>query len=1067
MADLQPLTRSDFTGGFTDDLFDQDPTVCFYNDNLLMDDDDKPVTRWGSQYLAQPGAASRVGTIMVVDHETGGSPTKYAYVQVARSLYYGSISDSTGQVSSLSTFGSDFLSQNVGTTPVNLTWGTWDGVLYYAGYGKRPFKWVPGLGSAGAITAGLPDVPNDLNTDVYANEAAMVTAAATLAVAIRSAMNTHFADTGQHTAADTVASALLPSATPPASTSALITYVNSLIDAYVSHFTDQRTISQYHKKETESTTIPQVTLAQQTLESVEAPTDIYECVDRLHDLKTSYNSHFANQDIHTNTSGSSATVTSAFLLGVDKGPRISQNLQAVYDFANRLKTKYGTHIASGGSAGTAHSTGADGTNTITAANATDYDTLATLIYNLRASYNAHDIDSELAAGWAFHVAQNSTDHSLDRRAPTSSPPNADTWWGLYGGPKTLSDMVDALNELKLKYNGHVEDWTTHYTTNPGTAEANTLPGPDLALGNYVYAFCWKHSFSQNSLKTVTDTGPTLLKSVEAIAVEYAPLTISRLPTFANTSGVSHWITDTTLVLQIYRTSSGGTDFFLVGEVTNGTSTFTDDVTDEELVTREALYTNGGEADNDPPPACNAFHAVNGYGYYGNTYEVSYAGALSDYQPTRLYQSKKDDIDSVPGDFYEDLKSAIIGVSSVRSVPVVFCKRQIVRIEGAIDDLGRGGMNPVDIASTMGCVSQASIVQIEGGIIFAGTDGFAFTDGYQIVPLSDKWKNTYQSLIDTETKKLRITGTYDPDNKLVFYSVQRNSASSDNDAWLVLDLSYGLQKPCWLSASNGSIFSPTALAITASGKLMRGDRQGYVFQHKESYTTDPYVNTAISPGSWGTAPIAPDYQSCQIDFGDRSAKKWVPGMSIVCKQLTGLNLAIQSNSDDGKHVGALEPIDRDAVAYTAPTDVAFGTPSNPLSYDGVFEEKRHFPAGSLRCNTKAIRFTASVVTLRDSVTDSDGTATVASTAVTLDNGAKSWPSDCVGQYLTLAGDSYVTRYRIIRRNSATVITLASAPSNGSTAWRIVGQVKDQRWKLLSYTLRFRMHDYAQSSTGDET
>jgi hypothetical protein len=102
-----------------------------------------------------------------------------------------------------------------------------------------------------------------------------------------------------------------------------------------------------------------------------------------------------------------------------------------------------------------------------------------------------------------------------------------------------------------------------------------------------------------------------------------------------------------------------------------------------------------------------------------------------------------------------------------------------------------------------------------------------------------------------------------------------------------------------------------------------------------------------------------------------------------------------------------------------------------------------------------------------VTDSDGTATVASTAVTLDNGAKSWPSDCVGQYLTLAGDSYVTRYRIIRRNSATVITLASAPSNGSTAWRIVGQVKDQRWKLLSYTLRFRMHDYAQSSTGDET
>lgn len=1072
MADLQALTRSDFTGGFTDDLFDQDPRVCFYNDNLLIDDDDKLVTRWGSQLLSaspQPGGNVRVGRFMVLDHGGPGSPSTYAYAVIGRSIYYGSVSDSTGVTTSLSALKADFIAQSSGTTPINVPWSSWDGVLYFGGGGnKKPFKYIPGISSSGPVTAGLPDVPDTGNTDVYANDAAKITAAATLAVAIRDAMDTHFADTGQHTAADTVADALLPAGTPN-SLATLITFVTSLLNAYKSHFDDFRLTSQYHKKETDFPTIPQVSLAHQTLITIEAPTTVAECVDRLHDLKVSYNSHFANMDIHTNTSGGSAAVTSAFLTGITSGPTISQNLQALYDFANRLKTKFNAHLAATTATG-AHSTAADGVNTIAAANATTLDTLGTLIYALRGSYKQHDDDAELSAAWAYHVAQEASDHSLDRNAPSTSPPNADAYYGLYGGYKTVPEMVEALNELKTKYNGHVEDWTTHYTNNPAVAETNTLSGPDLVLGNYVYAFCYKRSWSHNAYKTSIDTGPVLLKAAtNVVAPEYGSISLTNLPVFANTTSVSDWIADTTLVLQIYRTSSGGTDFFLVGEVTNGTTTFTDRVTDEDLITREALYTNGGEADNTSPPVCSALHICNGFGYYGNITEVNQTtGAIVEYLPNRLYQSKKDDPDAVPGDFYEDLESDLIGISSVRSVPVVFCQRQILRLDGFIDDLGRGGMNPVVIAAKMGCVSEASIVQIEGGIIFAGTDGFAFTDGYTIKPLSAKWKGTYQSLIDSETKRARLVATYDQDNQLVFFGVTRNSASTDNDSWLCLDLSYGLDQPCWLSASNGSIFSTTALAFTSQGKMLRGDKNGYIYYHRESYTTDPYVQTAQTPSTWGTAAIIPDYQTCQIDFGDRSVKKWVPMMSLVNKQLTGLNLAIQVNNDDGKHVGALTAIDRDAVAYTAPTDIAFGTPSNPVSYDGTFEEKRHFPAGTLRCNSKALRFTAAFVQLRDSITDADGTATISGgTTVTLDNGAKSWPATCVGQYLSLAGDSYTARYRIAYRNSATVITLASAASNGSTAWRISGHVKDQLWKMLSYTMRYKMHNYAQSSAGDET
>jgi hypothetical protein len=63
---------------------------------------------------------------------------------------------------------------------------------------------------------------------------------------------------------------------------------------------------------------------------------------------------------------------------------------------------------------------------------------------------------------------------------------------------------------------------------------------------------------------------------------------------------------------VYRTITGpGTIFYRAGEVANNTAantvTFTDDVSDATLQTKEILYTTGGLLDNIAPPACRIVH----------------------------------------------------------------------------------------------------------------------------------------------------------------------------------------------------------------------------------------------------------------------------------------------------------------------------------------------------------------------------------------------------------------------------------------------------------------------------
>lgn len=1065
MAGKIPLEKKSFSGGFTDNLYGARPNQFAYNDNLLIDQDEKAYSRPGSTFVvaALPqvsGGSVRINRLLKLNDE---------------SRYFLASGANLDYLATASTWGTLTIPRTTGT---RISYSEWRShlILTYDDLSSRPSRVsAPTSGGTPIIDlCGLPVIPE---TDNFVT-ATLQTAANTLANEIRTDMLAHMANaiSSYHRAADTVAAALITTASAT-NLATLLALTGEMLKAHVSHAQTNQTSSLVHYLQTPDSSVAEATEAAATLASYEVPTTLVEAVARLNNLKSVYNTHIGESIKHSEYD-TSHLVTTAFITTATQGPSFPTPEVGITAYALKIRTAIVAHYASSITAtGISIPSSApfpahpSGTDTLAAPATITQDTLADYIYNLRYSYYQHDQDAEKASSWSYHDAQEASDHSLSRDMVRSNGQQIDLVGGVFGGNYT--DMVTVLNDLKNQLNEHIADLTAHYDNTPvpttgfdlyptdaqfAAEISNTsVAGDDMALATYLYAFILYKSHVAHG-DTFEDFGPVLLKSAtDVISIGNTPLVISNIPVPA----------DATHTTKIYRTTDGGVSFFLVGTVANGTTTFTDNITDLELIDREPLYTTGGVVERDAPPKCKSLHVVDDTGYYGN---ITDSGGIS--YPNRIVQSVPGNPFAAPEDFYVDLEDEVRGISSVRrTIPIAFCKDSFHRLEGKFDELGRGQIVAETISNSVGLVSENSIVKVENGLIFAGTDGFYFTDGFQAQKITNEWNLTYQAITATTARASQITGTYDSQTKRVYWGVQRSSTSSDNDQILCLDLNFPLGvASCWTSWSNTTHFAPTALMML-SDELIRADRRGYWFKHQTVLTEDKHVNPAIAGSLWGTQPISIDLQSTQDDFGSSAYRKWGTKLDLCLENLTDLNLAIQVNIDDYRKTKALTPVAHTTVNYTAPDDVDFGTPSDPTPKTGNVNLTRHFPSGTLRFTHKQLRFTNDVILIEDSSVKGAATPSGAANTVTLNDATKAWLTDPTGYFISFSGDSYATEYEIIRRNSATVITVTDSgnvlPSVSQTAWKIRGKKKGQKIRILSYAHYAQMMDSPDLSPGDSS
>jgi hypothetical protein len=606
---------------------------------------------------------------------------------------------------------------------------------------------------------------------------------------------------------------------------------------------------------------------------------------------------------------------------------------------------------------------------------------------------------------------------------------------LYQKPTRL--YKDQLGVLQVRTAGLPKLQAT--PTAIGTAGAN----------NYLYAFIRKYTYmvGEVQFEEVSDVVQIEINNVNA--PDANQIDISLIPILTNAGGLNY---DTANVkVEIYRTENAGITFYKVAEVVNGTTDFSDTVPDSTLLTSSTLYTNGGVQGNEEPPLAKYVHVVGDVGFYGNIKEGTQI--LAD----RLLLSIPGSPTAVPRLFFIELGQEITGVSSAEDVPLVFCKNSVWRIDGIFDALGKGNVVQQRISSTVGCVSNRSIVKVPGGCYFAGSDGFYFTDGYNVKKVSRDINKRYAALVENATQAARIYGAYDRREQRVWFAVSTNAGlTEDNDKIFILDLNFGLSDNMpFTTATNTTHFAPSAI-VFYENNLIRGDRRGFVFKHEEGQKSDPKIDLTISPADWTRETIIWNYEGFATSFGTNFVRKWVTRISMLAANESDVSVQITSINDDYKQVANLSLIRFDGQITWGDPDVIWGDPDIIWNGQGMLSEIRHFPQKNLRCSLKQVKISNGfgIVTASDLV----GMAVVNASAkqVVLSLPQSSWPLFSVDYVIAFENDGYVTEYPILVRvddQTLAVSDVADLLPSGPQKWVIRGYAKNEVLNLLSYTLHY--------------
>jgi hypothetical protein len=581
---------------------------------------------------------------------------------------------------------------------------------------------------------------------------------------------------------------------------------------------------------------------------------------------------------------------------------------------------------------------------------------------------------------------------------------------------------------------------------PALASSPTVT-PTAGTFSYLYAFIHVYEYQVGTV-TFLDFGPITEVSVSNMEEpSVGAASITSIPVLAN--GATDNFDTTNVNIRIYRTEQNATTFYQVGEVSNGTTTFNDTFSDAAINVNTTLYNTGGQLDNDPPPPAKAIHITNNVGYYGHVKQGT------EILGNRLRASIPGDPDSCPESIFLDLDDEIVAISSVGKFPVIFCEKSTYRIDGVQDALGSSIWEAQEIESTVGCVSAASVVQINKGVAFAGEDGFYYTDGFLVTKISEGFNDRYADLVETAEQKRRIFGTFDRIYRRVWWSVQEEGQTEVNKIF-VWDTRFGAEPDsAFTTASGADTFFPTALLFDGR-TMVRGDKDGYLYKHLEEYTTDPAVQVGVAPTSWETQTIRWDFKHVATSFGDSNRRKYVPRITFTAENETNVSVQITSSNDVGRRVDLHPAIRFRKNLVWGDDTLIWGGSGEVWNFRGIIEQERRVNAESLRCSYKQIQVSNAYVVIENS--DTTATATVNTTAdtVLLDDTINfSWPDDIVDYFISFDFDSYVTQFQITSRSATTLVVLdpAGQLQNGSHKWMIKGYPRGEVLKLLKLSLYF--------------
>lgn len=516
--------------------------------------------------------------------------------------------------------------------------------------------------------------------------------------------------------------------------------------------------------------------------------------------------------------------------------------------------------------------------------------------------------------------------------------------------------------------------------------------------------------------------------------------------------------------EVYRTYLGVP--YLVATFGPQTNEFIDVFSNATISANPVLYTYGGVKSNDLPPMASYICSDGQTTYYADIYTPESSGRHSEYvreqfNRTKIVQSISLDPDSCPESFYANVDEDIKGIESVSGKTIVFTESRIYRLEGTFDELGAGGISPVEIHDHAGCVGHKSIVKSKDAIYWVGKDGFYVTNGYEVqkLPLkkNDLLDDTHKLITNpTLTKYSLISGAYDSIKNLIYWGCSFDPVESSPNGIMVYSINEDAFTTMSGDTTSSTPFNPTALDCNFTG-IVRACGAGYLFQHTATELADYVYKSSID--TWYYAPIKIRYKSLKLDFGSPNENKYVTKITTNMRNLGNVNLQVTSYND-GRDTGNLLQEIR-CVDYGTASFHNINLTDSSYVYGQDFIKTRRFPYNKLRCKHKVVDIQNFDGTIFWYDQGGYGKVTINSSAKTATLASGSWPTKVEQMSLYIEGDT--NPYIINTRNSATELGLATAPAGNpsSKKWEIKGVEKGQEIDINS--IEFDYMPYGMAGT----
>jgi hypothetical protein len=560
---------------------------------------------------------------------------------------------------------------------------------------------------------------------------------------------------------------------------------------------------------------------------------------------------------------------------------------------------------------------------------------------------------------------------------------------------TIEDWVTLGQEFLSCFQLHISDGALHWRqTVVSSVWGYTIPKNFFppAFADYDYAAIWRYKYKdfngtefeqvseplfwsasdepqaypvstqvENGLYSPSTQALLTVLNTSTVLNQY-PSVISRLPQLLNDATTNYDVTKVELVL--YRTSDGGKIYYELGAKPNGTVIYSDNVNDLlanpgelPLTDRATLYTTGGVVSFTQPPKSKVMHITNATAYYGGVYDGDA------FISNRILQSIPGRIFAAPPTFYVDLDDEVVMISSARNNVIGLAKSSIYRLQGGFNLLGQGSFSYEKISDSMGCISAASVVQTELGVFFAGTDGFYYTDGYQLIKISLDLDISYAKWTTTEAQRDRLEGKYDRLSRRIYWKVQTDSTTDEaNEIWAFY-MNYGVKPSGVFTPFNGTsdTFRPTALAVFERA-FIKGDQRGTITEFRQDIGYDVFLSTdpaTINPDAYKRVAIPYRYGSCALDYGNTRVGQYATTMHLITQnrgnyaaQFTSVT---ENNNIQGKRSLAAI-VSRLNYWWGYDFSGVWGTdPGFNWKFDGKDDVNRRFPSSSLRSSLRAMYF----------------------------------------------------------------------------------------------------------------